>query len=273
MSEKYDSNYEISQSWLDDESRPGSLYRESISSYQDSCQFDSDDWFAQYKGNIDISDQPPKADSILRAGWVPVYDSAGNSRLFKDLITPGRASGERQLVIFIRHFFCGACRCYVKALVEQIDMQAYFTMEVATSIIIVGCGSPQTIKQYKEATGCPFPVFADPTRQLFKHLGMHISLNLLGPRRPEYMKDVPAPKWIMEQTATQLKSKGMDKFRGGNMLQIGGEFLFQSGKVVWCHRMPNYRGHAEVDVIKRILGIHSDSRTQTSLGDYSLPPP
>jgi len=42
---------------------------------------------------------------------------------------------------------------------------------------------------------------------------------------------------------------------GGNVLQIGGEFLFQDGQVVWGHRMKNMRGHADMDVIKRILEI------------------
>jgi hypothetical protein len=51
------------------------------------------------------------------------------------------------------------------------------------------------------------------------------------------------------------KAKGATKFKGGNLLQIGGEFLFQDGQVVWCHRMKNMRGHAEVSVVKRILEL------------------
>ena len=33
-----------------------------------------------------------------------------------------------------------------------------------------------------------------------------------------------------------------DLLRGGNMLQVGGEFLFENGKIIWCHRMRDVRG-------------------------------
>lgn len=124
-----------------------------------------------------------------------------------------------------------------------------------TSIVIIGCGKPDLIRQYKASTQCPYPIFADPTRQIFKLLGMGISLNILGPRRPEYMKDISLAGWMNGQLEELAKVKGKKKFRGGNLLQIGGEFLFEDGEVVWCHRMRNYRGHAEMDVIRRVLHV------------------
>jgi hypothetical protein len=36
---------------------------------------------------------------------------------------------------------------------------------------------------------------------------------------------------------------------------MGGEFLIREGSVVWCHRMSSYRGHAEMEVVKRLLGV------------------
>lgn len=134
-------------------------------------------------------------------------------------------------------------------------MQTYFTMAIPTSIIIIGCGSPELIPQYKANTQCPFPIFADPTRAIFKHLGMGITLDMLGRKRPEYMKDINPLQWINGQNKEILATKGRKRFRGGNLLQIGGEFLFQDGEVHWCHRMKNMRGHAEVDVIRRVLQI------------------
>lgn len=130
-------------------------------------------------------------------------------------------------------------------------------MAIPTQIIVIGCGSPDLIKQYKTATSCPFPIFADPSRELFKLLGMNISFNMLGKSRPEYMRNINPAQWIAEQSKFQMKSKGglRLKAKGGNIFQIGGEFLFEDGRVVWCHRMRNYRGHAEVDTIKRVLGI------------------
>jgi hypothetical protein len=46
-----------------------------------------------------------------------------------------------------------------------------------------------------------------------------------------------------------------DVFRGGNLMQIGGEFLFEDGQVLWCHRMRHYRNHAEVPVLRKLLDL------------------
>ena len=42
---------------------------------------------------------------------------------------------------------------------------------------------------------------------------------------------------------------------GGDFRQVGGEFLFQNGKVTWCHRMRSTRDHAEFPVIRQQLGL------------------
>ncbi|KAF2227535.1 AhpC/TSA antioxidant enzyme-domain-containing protein [Elsinoe ampelina] len=224
-------------------------------SFDDSCQFDTNDWFAQFDGQLDISDDPPSREALQSAGEIPVYDAAGNSRPFKSLYSLGDVVGDRQLIIFIRHFYCGACKAYIRALINTINAQTYFTMPVPTSIVVIGCGKPELIRQYKATTQCPFPIFADPDRQIFKTLGMGITWNMLGPKRPEYMKDVNVLDWANGQVKEVAHVKGKKRFMGGNLFQIGGEFLFQEGQVVWCHRMRNYRGHAEMDVIRRILDI------------------
>lgn len=42
---------------------------------------------------------------------------------------------------------------------------------------------------------------------------------------------------------------------GGDYRQVGGEFLFQGGKVTWCHRMKSTRDHAEVPLVRQQLGL------------------
>jgi len=129
-------------------------------------------------------------------------------------------------------------------------------MAIPTSIIVVGCGSPELIRQYKARTSCPFPIFADPTRQIFKLLGMNVNLNIFEWNgRPEYMKEISLPDWAIGQVKEVAKTKGMKRWRGGNIFQVGGEFLFQDGQMVWCHRMKNYRGHAEIETVRRVLEI------------------
>ena len=36
-----------------------------------------------------------------------------------------------------------------------------------------------------------------------------------------------------------------------------GESLIREGEVAWCNRMGSYRGHAGVDVVKRLLGVET----------------
>jgi len=136
-------------------------------------------------------------------------------------------------------------------------MQTYYTMPVPTSIVVIGCGSPAMIPHYKAQTGCPFPIFAQPSRKLYKLLGMGLSLSF-GAKRPDYMKSTSVPVWISKQMVQLSKydtKSGGNRFKSGNWLQIGGEFLFQDGQCVWCHRMKNYRNHAEIQVLRKVLEI------------------
>ncbi|KAF2083604.1 hypothetical protein K490DRAFT_51246 [Saccharata proteae CBS 121410] len=230
----------------------------SISDYSDdACAFDTNDYFAELRADVDVSDDCPSRSVLNGAGDHLIYDGQGNSRTFKSLYDGDAVIGERQLVLFVRHFFCGACQAYLKALTESITPQTYFTMPIQTSISIVGCGSPKLIAHYKKMTGCPFPIYADPTRKLYKSLGMSWSLNI-GTKRPEYMSEIAPPAWLagqLKQVGTVEKKKRGQGFRGGNWLQIGGEFLFEDGDVIWCHRMKNYRDHTEITVLRRLLEV------------------
>lgn len=81
----------------------------SIDTSHDSCAVDAEEWFAQYSADLNVPDEAPGSEALEKAGDIPIFDSAGNSRLFKSLYTVGDVVGDRQLVIFVRHFFCGVC--------------------------------------------------------------------------------------------------------------------------------------------------------------------
>jgi len=226
---------------------------------------DADEWFARFRSDPDLSiavtDDCPDRATLAAVYDIPIYGMDGTSRPFGSLYDPAYATHQRQLVLFVRHFYCGACQAYLEAITERITMQDYFSIPTPTSIIVIGCGQPDLIPQYKKFTGCPFPIFADPTRALYKKLGMVISGNI-GAKRPEYMKDISAGAWLTGQVTTikdSLKDpegiRKRDILRGGNPMQIGGEFLFDDGEVVWCHRMKNYRNHAEVSLLRKLLEL------------------
>lgn len=234
-------------------------------SLQHSHDVDAEEWFARFRSDVDVSltssDECPDRATLAAVYDLPIFAADGSSRPFGSLYDPAYALHTRQLVLFVRHFYCGACQAYLQCLAQSITKEDYFAIPVPTSIIVIGCGQPDLIPHYKKFTGCPFPIFADPSRQLFKKLGMVLSLNL-GRERPEYMRDISAPAWLAGQVTTIRKSlkdpegiRKRDVVRGGNPMQIGGEFLFEDGEVVWCHRMRNYRNHAEVAVLRKLVEL------------------
>lgn len=83
---------------------------------------------------------------------------------------------------------------------------------------------------YAEASGCQFPIYADPTRKLYSELGMVKTL-ALG-EKPAYMR-----KSLLKSTIESIMQglrqipKGLAT-KGGDQRQIGGEFLFEAGSLL-----------------------------------------
>lgn len=96
---------------------------------------------------------------------------------------------------------------------------------MSTFIAVVGCGNPGLIDMYLQETGCPFPVYTDPTRRLFDNLGMTRTL-ALG-ERPAYMRK------SMFKSAAESVFQGLKQVKAGlatksgDHRQVGGEFLFE----------------------------------------------
>ncbi|KAF2666078.1 hypothetical protein BT63DRAFT_416499 [Microthyrium microscopicum] len=203
--------------------------------------------------NLVSPDRLPSDEELKIAGAIPIFDSNGNSRPFKSLYEGPTSIGEQQLVVFVRHFFCGACQAYLKALSEAVSLQTYFTLPTPTSITIIGLGDPALIPLYRSATRTPFPIYTDPTRRLHRMLGMGWSLNIGS--RPNYFRGTNEVKWVIGQIRDMRKVEENIRLKGGAWWWVGGEYLIRDGKVTWCHRMRNYRDHVEMNVIKKLLQI------------------
>jgi len=83
---------------------------------------------------------------------------------------------------------------------------------------------------YVEATGCPFPVYADPTRKLYSELGM-IKTLALG-EKPAYAKKsiLSSSLASIAQGLKQIKTGLVTK--AGDSRQVGGEFLFEPTSIM-----------------------------------------
>lgn len=50
----------------------------------------------------------PSKQALDEAGEIKIQDKDGNEIAFSSLFA-GKSEGEKQLIVFIRHFFCGSC--------------------------------------------------------------------------------------------------------------------------------------------------------------------
>ncbi|KAK0626896.1 AhpC/TSA antioxidant enzyme-domain-containing protein, partial [Immersiella caudata] len=177
-----------------------------------------------FEGTVDSNNDLPSAATLARIGNFLVLDRDGKSHAFKTLYT-GKHVARRVLIIFVRHFFCGNCQEYLRSVSSSISPDSLLRLPISTFIAVVGCGDPGLIDMYAAETGCPFPIYADPTRKLYEELGMMRTL-AMG-TRPAYTKQHLFKSSIASvvQGLKQIKSGLATK--GGDARQIGGEFLFE----------------------------------------------
>ena len=62
-----------------------------------------------FKGNIKVNNNPPTKGDLEQAADLSVLDRDGKKHTFKSLYADNENGPRRVLIIFIRHFFCGAC--------------------------------------------------------------------------------------------------------------------------------------------------------------------
>ncbi|KAI9767767.1 MAG: hypothetical protein M1840_005448 [Geoglossum simile] len=213
-----------------------------------SCDFDPS---AEFQGDLAVSDDVPTKEILDQAAELPVLAVDGSSHPFKSLYS-GEGVARRVLVVFVRHFFCGNCQQYLRTLTSSIKPDSLLSLPEPASIVIVGCGHTELIPMYTEATQCPFPIYADPSRKLYDQLGMSRTLSL-GNKKPDYMRS-SILAGVFKSVVQGVKS-GSGATKGGDIRQVGGEFMFEEGKVVWCHRMKNTRDHSEIPELRRVLGL------------------
>ncbi|KAK4556942.1 hypothetical protein LTR86_005923 [Recurvomyces mirabilis] len=204
--------------------------------------------------------QLPDQATLTQIAPLQVIDENGTKLPFSTLYTTSPSSSptstpQKHLLIFIRHFFCGSCEEYVRALQRHSS-----TLSQSNNIhlTIIGSGQPDQIPAYRHRTGTTFPIFCDPERKVYAALGMTNNYGG-GEKKPEYITQ-GSLGLALKSTWTLLTSKGGPGMEGGHPGQNGGEVLFvQDGEgeveVVFCHRMLSTRDHAEVGELLEVLDV------------------
>lgn len=98
------------------------------------------------------------------------------------------------------------------------------------------------IPTYLAETKCPYEIYTDKTHTIYNAFLMYLSQNLSDKR----------PDKIGKRFIARL-SAGSQAFKAGPDNQLGGEMLFEDGRVVWCHRMLKRTSHTRVGALKMLL--------------------
>ncbi|KAM0785999.1 hypothetical protein ACM66B_006817 [Microbotryomycetes sp. NB124-2] len=226
---------------------------------------------------------PTKAQIEIASKCLLVGES-GQSVEFGELI---RERGS-VVVVFLRHLWCGLCQQYVKALRQANHaLHATSTTSFSTSssrngtvpaaststvplyILLVSSGSPALIPIYRSRLDCPFPLYVDRKRTLYKALGM-----TLKSWNPGSEKDKGSYVQISmgQNVATSLKSAFAMRGAPGSQTQLGGEFVFtvnesESDEIrcSFASRMNSTRSHAEVRELFAAAGVHLSDEDASSV--------
>lgn len=158
--------------------------------------------------------------------------------------------GRKTVVFCIRTFWCGQCQDYTLASLSQLDPAAIHAQGL--NVIVIAHGSWKIIKRYREVLKCPFPIYVDQSRRLYRLLGMtKLSGDFGKPdERGAYNRNAVPKQIVLGLKNALLK---MPLKNPGNLSQLGGEFVLGPGLVCsFAHRMTNRSDHMEApDVMDR----------------------
>ncbi|KAK4048500.1 hypothetical protein OIV83_004668 [Microbotryomycetes sp. JL201] len=206
---------------------------------------------------------PTKA-QIEAASKCLLVGESGQSVEFGELV---RERGS-VIVVFLRHLWCGLCQQYVKALRQaNHNLHAASTASLSTGssrapavplyILLISSGSPALIPIYRSRLDCPFPLYVDRKRTLYKALGM--TLKTLNPGK-EKDKGSYVEISMGQNIVASLKSTVAMRGYPGKQAQLGGEFVFtvnesESDEITcsFASRMSTTRNHAEASLVRELF--------------------
>ncbi|KAH6901647.1 AhpC/TSA antioxidant enzyme-domain-containing protein [Coprinopsis sp. MPI-PUGE-AT-0042] len=191
----------------------------------------------------------PSKETLSKASMLEVFDEEGKKVKFGSLIE------KLVVVVFIRHFFCGSCLSYTQNL-ARVPQEALDA--AGTQVILIGCGEHICIKEYRETSTFHGPIYADPTRALFRTLGMTYDTLATNPpeeTRASYLGikstwDLVSSSWNRGWKNTNLVGKQ------GNIFQNGGEFVLGPGnQCTFASRMTHTMQHAPVEEVMKAARV------------------
>lgn len=208
---------------------------------------------------LEIWSAPPLL-AVVEAETSIVRDENGRAVHFGDLLPKGVAARQgssttdtpKVVVIFMRHFWCPLGQDYAVRSISPLDPSTLRSHNV--QIVLIAPGSWKLIKKYRKLCQCPYPIYSDNTRHLYKLMGL---TDFLGDDK-RYQKTQSSSS---SQTLKSLRN-GFLKLPGdpGSVRQLGGEFIFGGGNACeFAHRMTTPSDHLEASAVLRTAGVEMPS--------------
>ena len=198
-------------------------------------------------------DALPTKEQLSAANAAYVFDSESNRVDFSALAERARTNNQALLLFFTRHFHCGMCKEFVRALAQSTIL----TDSSRVSLIIVGPGQAAGLEHYKEqVNNPPFEFYADPDLRLYHALGVTRRNLELGNAQKDKIGSHHKESFTSNflSSVGEIVKSGTLALKGGDFKQLGGEFVWsKEGEPVLAHRMKHTRDHSEISDLEQAV--------------------
>ncbi|OQE35381.1 hypothetical protein PENCOP_c013G04839 [Penicillium coprophilum] len=193
-------------------------------------------------------------DTLHEAYELEIESGNGKKVRFGELVA-GKGDSITTIVIFIRHFFCAYDQDYTRTMSKQMTQKLLDTVPASArpaQVILLGCGDHSLIAPFMEETTDEFPIYTDPTGNIYEKLQMKRTTS--GFTEPPPYSGFSLPTGLAEGLKQAWK-RGWAGLRGGDWKQQGGEWIFQRGRLRFAHRMEGASDHLTADRLLEILNV------------------
>ncbi|KAG6887469.1 hypothetical protein C0995_014998 [Termitomyces sp. Mi166 len=194
----------------------------------------------------------PDAETMTNAAKLQIMDSKGAKVTFGSLF-----ENQKTIVVFINE--APTIDFFPTMYVEQLATIPQEILDKAgTRIAVVGCGDWQPIQSYAEMTTFSGPIYADPSRSLYRTLGMKIEKlegTPSGLKRKSYVTVSPLKNALQSIWKGPLKHPSLIG-KQGNISQLGGELIIGPGLTCsFASHMRHTEDHAEIVELLEKAGV------------------
>uniref|UniRef100_V5GNP1 Glucose 1-dehydrogenase n=1 Tax=Kalmanozyma brasiliensis (strain GHG001) TaxID=1365824 RepID=V5GNP1_KALBG len=179
-------------------------------------------------------DALPTSEQLSAANAAYVLDNQGNQVDFSSIQDQAKAKQLPLVLIFTRHFHCGMCKEYVRA----VAASNILTDPSRVLTVIVGPGEASGLTAYRNSVNNPpFTFYADPQLRLYHALGVTRRNLSTGDPSKEKIGSHHTGSYTQNLFSSigEILKSGTQALKGGDFKQLGGEFVWNQEAGIIVH--------------------------------------